>query len=193
MNKPARRRSSYKNIEDQQSQQPQQQSQTDATSSSSATNSDSKNYGTGNAMDGAHRKIELQSPEDLTFLINNVRRAAEEHINAAFPPVDDAQDDGVDELRVRIEKLVADVCLLFPLNVSIGLPPFLSLLYQPQSKRSRVKQGLTTRRHDAPANRTVHLADLHPRGAEPFHKRLRPRRQDLPGRIPRLALAGVHT
>lgn len=106
MNKPARRRSSYKNIEDQ------QQSQTDAIPSSSATNS-SDNKNNGNAMDGVHRKIELQSPEDLTFLINNVRRAAEEHINAAFPPVDDGQDDaaaGGDELRVRIEKLVADVC-----------------------------------------------------------------------------------
>lgn len=102
MNKPARRRSSYKNIED-------QQSQTNATPSSSATNTDSKNNGNGNAMDGAHRKIELQSPEDLTFLINNVRRAAEWHVNAAFPPVDDGQDDGDDELRVRIEKLVADV------------------------------------------------------------------------------------
>lgn len=124
MNKPARRRSSYKNIEDQQSQQPQQQSHTDATSSSSATNRDNKNEGNGNEMDGAHRKIELQSPEDLTFLINNVRRAAEEHINAAFPPVDDAQDDGADELRVRIEKLVADVCFLLPLHASIGLPFF---------------------------------------------------------------------
>lgn len=112
MNKPARRRSSYKNIEDLQTQQPQEQSPGDANPSSSATNSDTKNKGNDNAMDGAHRKIELQSPEDLTFLINNVRRAAEEHINAAFPPVDDTQDDGADELRVRIEKLVADVCLL---------------------------------------------------------------------------------
>lgn len=108
MNKPARRRSSYKNIEDQQ-----QQSTTSAIpSSSSGTNtSDNQNNGDGNAMDGAHRKIELQSPEDLTFLINNVRRAAEEHVNAAFPPVDDGPDDA-DELRVRIEKLVADVCFL---------------------------------------------------------------------------------
>ncbi|KAF3763805.1 hypothetical protein M406DRAFT_341225 [Cryphonectria parasitica EP155] len=59
-------------------------------------------------MDGsAHRKIELQSPEDLTYLINNVRRAAAEHIGAAFPPVegDDAQED---ELRVRIEGMVND-------------------------------------------------------------------------------------
>lgn len=121
MNKPARRRSSYKNIEDQQ-----QQSQTDAIPSSSATNS-SDNKNNGNAMDGAHRKIELQSPEDLTFLINNVRRAAEEHVNAAFPPVDDGQDDaaaGGDELRVRIEKLVADVCFfLSTLN-----PHFLSFI-----------------------------------------------------------------
>ena len=104
MNKPARRRSSYKNIEDQ---QPQQQP-----SGSAATSSDSKNNGNDNVMDGAHRKIELQSPEDLTFLINNVRRAAEEHINAAFPPVDDGQDED-DELRIRIEKLVADVCFFF--------------------------------------------------------------------------------
>ncbi|POS79291.1 hypothetical protein DHEL01_v202326, partial [Diaporthe helianthi] len=111
MNRPARRRSSYKNIEDtqsQESQQPQPHSQADATPSSTATNSNTKTKGNGNAMDGAHRKIELQSPEDLTFLINNVRRAAEEHINAAFPPVDNAQDDRADELRVRIEKLVTD-------------------------------------------------------------------------------------
>lgn len=61
-------------------------------------------------MDGsAHRKIELQSPEDLTYLINNVRRAAAEHVGAAFPPVegDDAAEE--DELRVRIEGLVNDV------------------------------------------------------------------------------------
>ncbi|KAJ0117254.1 uncharacterized protein J7T55_003664 [Diaporthe amygdali] len=103
MNKPARRRSSYKNIEDQEQQQQQQ------TNASSSTNN-SSNSNNGNVMDGAHRKIELQSPEDLTFLINNVRRAAEEHINAAFPPVD-GQDDaaaGEDELRVRIERLVTD-------------------------------------------------------------------------------------
>lgn len=119
MNKPARRRSSYKNIEDQQ-----QQPQTDAIPPSSATNNSSDNKNNGNAMDGAHRKIELQSPEDLTFLINNVRRAAEEHVNAAFPPVDDGQDDaaaGGDELRVRIEKLVADVCY----SSQLSIPPSL--------------------------------------------------------------------
>lgn len=60
-------------------------------------------------MDGANRKIELQSPEDLTYLINNVRRAAAEHLGAAFPPVEGADDVEEDELRVRIERLVNDV------------------------------------------------------------------------------------
>ncbi|KAI1108391.1 hypothetical protein F5Y14DRAFT_436441 [Nemania sp. NC0429] len=51
------------------------------------------------------RKIELQAPEDLAYLIANVRRAAAARIDEAFPPVDD--DEGSeDELRTRIEQLV---------------------------------------------------------------------------------------
>ncbi|KAL6877468.1 hypothetical protein HDV57DRAFT_148421 [Trichoderma longibrachiatum] len=49
------------------------------------------------------RKIELQSPEDLAYLITNVRNAAVEHLNEAFPPVDGAEED---ELRIQIEVLV---------------------------------------------------------------------------------------
>lgn len=102
MNRPARRRSSYKKIlEDQQLPQP-------TTSSASATIT--------TIMDGANRKIELQSPEDLIYLVNNVRRAAAEHINAAFPPVDDADDGQEDELRVRIEQIVDEVRDLFQLS-----------------------------------------------------------------------------
>lgn len=93
MNRPARRRSSYKKIS---GDQPPQPSTTTATT----------------IMDGVNRKIELQSPEDLTYLINNARRGAAEHINAAFPPVEDDQDE--DELRVRIEKIVEEVCVFFP-------------------------------------------------------------------------------
>ncbi|KAK3305812.1 uncharacterized protein B0T15DRAFT_556274 [Chaetomium strumarium] len=58
--------------------------------------------------DPAHRPIELQSPEDLTYLIENVRRAAADSINAAFPPVDGPPDGQEDELRNRIEQLVND-------------------------------------------------------------------------------------
>ncbi|KAK1248365.1 hypothetical protein MKX08_006585 [Trichoderma sp. CBMAI-0020] len=50
------------------------------------------------------RKIELQSPDDLAYLITNVRNAAIEHLNEAFPPVEG--DGGEDELRTQIESLV---------------------------------------------------------------------------------------
>ncbi|KAM0452107.1 hypothetical protein ACHAPV_009624 [Trichoderma viride] len=50
------------------------------------------------------RKIELQSPDDLAYLITNVRNAAIEHLNEAFPPVE--SDGGEDELRNQIELLV---------------------------------------------------------------------------------------
>ncbi|RYP14094.1 hypothetical protein DL767_010402 [Monosporascus sp. MG133] len=79
-------------------------------------------------MDAAHhRKIELQAPEDLSYLVANVRRAAAEHINEAFPPVDGAQGDDGDELRTRIDELVNEyIAKTFTLaapNLSInGLP-----------------------------------------------------------------------
>lgn len=108
MNKPARRRSSYKKTFEDDGQEQQDQSK----ARSSAT--DTLNPGAAN-MDGANRKVELQSPEDLTYLITNVRRAAAEHIGAAFPPVegDDAAAEE-DELRVRIEELVNDVSCTIP-------------------------------------------------------------------------------
>lgn len=75
-------------------------------------------------MDPAsHRPIELQSPEDLTYLIENVRRAAAESINEAFPPVDHPLD-GEDELRNRIEQLVNDVCPPSLCTRSLILPPY---------------------------------------------------------------------
>jgi hypothetical protein len=54
-----------------------------------------------------HRKIELQSPEDLAYLIANVRRAATERLHEAFPPVEGTV--GTDELRLKIEQLVDEV------------------------------------------------------------------------------------
>jgi kinetochor protein Mis14/NSL1 len=83
----------------------------------------------------AHRKIELQSSEDFSYLISNVRRAAAAHIDEAFPPVaraggpagkNDGDEDG-DELRTRIEALVDEyIVRTFTLaapNLSVnGLP-----------------------------------------------------------------------
>ncbi|KAH6847296.1 hypothetical protein B0I37DRAFT_141604 [Chaetomium sp. MPI-CAGE-AT-0009] len=91
--------------------------------------------------DPSHRPIELQSPEDLTYLIDNVRRAAADSINAAFPPVDNGLDGQEDELRNRIEQLVNDYILktftLAAPNLTInGLPlpnPPTDLLTPPTS------------------------------------------------------------
>ena len=75
-----------------------------------------------------HRSIELQDPEDFTYLIDNVRRAAADSINAAFPPVEGAEGE-VDELRERIEELVNEVrvqsasgSLPFPVSVARLIP-----------------------------------------------------------------------
>ncbi|KAI9147698.1 Kinetochore protein mis14 [Paramyrothecium foliicola] len=50
------------------------------------------------------RRIELQAPEDLTYLVTNVRNAAAARINEAFPHVDG--HEGKYELREQVEALV---------------------------------------------------------------------------------------
>ncbi|KAK5168778.1 uncharacterized protein LTR77_006087 [Saxophila tyrrhenica] len=56
------------------------------------------------ATESAHRKIELQSPADLTYLIANLTRAAREKIDRHLPP--DALPEGEDAMRRRVEVLV---------------------------------------------------------------------------------------
>jgi kinetochor protein Mis14/NSL1 len=55
-----------------------------------------------------HRKIELQSPDDLQYLVSNIRRAANQKIDKDWPPI-----EGEDKIRERVEELVHSVCLLF--------------------------------------------------------------------------------
>ena len=52
-----------------------------------------------------HRKIELQSPDDLQYLIANVRRAANEKIDKDLPPI-----EGEDRMRTKVEEEVQNVC-----------------------------------------------------------------------------------
>lgn len=66
------------------------------------------------AVSQGQRKIELQSPEDLSYLVTNVRNAAAARLNEAFPQVQG--HDGEDELRNQIEKLVNEVCASSPTN-----------------------------------------------------------------------------
>lgn len=62
------------------------------------------------ATETAHRKIELQSPADLTYLIANVSRAAREKLDKHLPP--DAAPEGEDAMRKRVEQLVDEVGFL---------------------------------------------------------------------------------
>lgn len=52
------------------------------------------------------RKIELQSPEDLQHLIAIARRAANEKIDQALPPM---EGDAEDAMRKAVEKDVHNV------------------------------------------------------------------------------------
>lgn len=59
-------------------------------------------------MAEAQRKIELQSPEDLRYLINSAKRAAAEKIDRAFPPM---ANQGEDAMKIRVQELVDEVSL----------------------------------------------------------------------------------
>lgn len=77
------------------------------------------------ATETAHRKIELQAPADLTYLIAKVSRTAEEKLDKHLPPDAVAQKEkqgdesgktggeGVeeDEMRKRVRGLVEEVSL----------------------------------------------------------------------------------
>lgn len=63
------------------------------------------------ATENAHRKVELQSPADLSYLIANVQRAAREKLDRSFPP--DATPDAEDATRRRMEELIDSVGLVF--------------------------------------------------------------------------------
>lgn len=52
------------------------------------------------------RRIELQSPEDLAYLISNVRKAATAHLEEALPRIEGQRED---RLREDIAALVNQV------------------------------------------------------------------------------------
>jgi len=66
-----------------------------------------------------HRKIELQSPDDLQYLVSNIRRATDAEIERSLPSLPGITDgeglkDGKgDDMRVVVERLVGEVCLHF--------------------------------------------------------------------------------
>ncbi len=64
-------------------------------------------------MSEFHRKIELQSTEDLQYLVQNVRRAAHQKIDRDLPPI-----EGEDKMRRHVEELVDEVRLLAHISIT---------------------------------------------------------------------------
>ena len=58
-------------------------------------------------MDSHHRKIDLQSPSDLTYLLNNIKTAARQKIDLAIPP--SAAPEGEDTYKSNVDELVQQV------------------------------------------------------------------------------------
>ena len=61
-------------------------------------------------MAESQRRVELQEVDDLRYLLNNARRAANTKIEHALPPI-----VGEDALRSKVEELVHGVRAYCPL------------------------------------------------------------------------------
>lgn len=83
-------------------------------------------------MDTHHRKIDLQSPSDLTYLFNNIKTTAQQKLDLAIPP--SAAPEGEDAYRSTVEELVQEyivqtLTLALPSLTLNGLEPSLTLLH----------------------------------------------------------------
>ncbi|CAF9942814.1 MAG: hypothetical protein ALECFALPRED_010086 [Alectoria fallacina] len=83
-------------------------------------------------MDAHHRRIDLQSPSDLTYLFNNIKTSARQKIDLAIPP--SAAPEGEDAYRSKVEELVQEYIiqtftLALPSMTLNGLDPSPALLH----------------------------------------------------------------
>lgn len=65
----------------------------------------------------AHRKIELQSPDDLRYLIINVTRAAQAKLDTHFPPDAEHSTTTTSSARQKAETLIQAVLSLLSTRV----------------------------------------------------------------------------
>ena len=73
-------------------------------------------------MDAHHRKIDLQSPSDLTFLLGNIKTAAQQKLDLAIPP--SAAPEGEDAYKSKVEELVQEVGTLLYSSLLTRHPQF---------------------------------------------------------------------
>lgn len=107
-------------------------------------------------MDTTYRKIELQSPADLKYLVANASRAARQKIDLHFPP--SAAPEGEDAMRRRVEVLVDEVspaCIATVGGRSTGVD-----VEEWQSSKEEVHEeiGKPSRVWNTGANNVVHCS-----------------------------------
>ncbi|KAG5984244.1 hypothetical protein E4U55_005515 [Claviceps digitariae] len=77
------------------------------------------------------RRIELQSPEDLAYLISNVRKAATAHLDEALPRMDGQGEDKMrEEISALVNQYIDETFLLSSDNLSINGLPFTSAQFK---------------------------------------------------------------
>ncbi|CAL8577685.1 hypothetical protein XPA_003508 [Xanthoria parietina] len=59
-------------------------------------------------MDPHHRKIDLQSPADLTYLHTNIKHTAQQKLDLAIPASATPANEPNDSFRPRVQQLLAD-------------------------------------------------------------------------------------
>ncbi|RMY42274.1 hypothetical protein D0864_16132 [Hortaea werneckii] len=130
------------------------------------------------ATEAAHRKIELQSPADLTYLIANVSRAAREKIDKHLPP--DAAPEGEDAMRKRVEQLVEEVGMLWSRTSHVEtnrLRQYIRNTFN-AAKNSMSINGMDSREMDAELAKAQEGEEI-----EPFDTKLAQRIQNLSAQI----------
>ncbi|KAI9843085.1 MAG: hypothetical protein M1837_006630 [Sclerophora amabilis] len=105
----------------------------------------------------SHRKIELQSPDDLRYLLDNASRAARTKIDLNFPPSAAPPDGEEDGLRRRVEELVLEYV---------------------QSTFTLAAQSITVNGLEPPSSLTQSLSQ-EPEEYEPYDSRLATKLQSL--------------
>ncbi|KAG6021358.1 hypothetical protein E4U41_002508, partial [Claviceps citrina] len=77
------------------------------------------------------RRIELQSPEDLAYLISNVRKAATAHLDEALPRIDGQREDKLrEEVAALVNRYIDETFRLSADNLSINGLAFTSGQYR---------------------------------------------------------------
>lgn len=69
-----------------------------------------------------HRKIELQSPADLTYLYANTVALSRQKLDLHLPPSANGDPNTPDPMRERVKELVDEVCITAMIDMPLWTP-----------------------------------------------------------------------